>query len=74
ISRLLNNIVAAARDTSSVDYDVTKLGIRPQQPQKCLKESTGTPTASSSTSPPTHKPRAQKQVLPSPKTTLSLST
>ncbi|CAF4342490.1 unnamed protein product, partial [Rotaria magnacalcarata] len=38
ISRLLNNIVAAARDTSSVDYDVTKLGIRPQQPQKCLKE------------------------------------
>ncbi|CAM4842605.1 unnamed protein product [Rotaria magnacalcarata] len=74
ISRLLNNIVAAARDTSSVDYDVTKLGIRPQQPQKCLKESTVTPTASSSTSPPTHKPRAQKQVLPSPKTTLSLST
>ncbi|CAF4442567.1 unnamed protein product, partial [Rotaria magnacalcarata] len=74
ISRLLNNNVAAARDTSSVDYDVTKLGIRPQQPQKCLKESTITPTASSSTSPPTHKPRAQKQVLPSPKTTLSLST
>ncbi|CAF3515723.1 unnamed protein product [Rotaria socialis] len=38
ISRLLNNNVAAARDSSNVDYDVTKLGTRQQQSQKRSKE------------------------------------
>ncbi|CAF3713516.1 unnamed protein product [Rotaria socialis] len=70
ISRLLNNNVAAARDSSNVDYDVTKLGTRQQQSQKRSKETVVAPTVFSSTPTSTHTPRAQKNVISSTKTTL----
>lgn len=63
ISRLLNNNVAAARDSSKVDYDVTKLGTRQQQLQKCSKETATATTVSSLTSTPIPQPCVQKQVL-----------
>ncbi|CAF2510414.1 unnamed protein product [Rotaria sp. Silwood2] len=72
ISRLLNNNVAVARESSNVDYDVTKLGTRQKETQKCSKETAAT-TVSSSTSTSTHQSRVQKQVLSSRKTTSSSS-
>ncbi|CAF4145245.1 unnamed protein product [Rotaria sordida] len=72
ISRLLNNNVAVARESSNVDYDVTKLVTRQKETQKCSKETAAT-TVSSSTSTSTRQSRVQKQVLSSRKTTSSSS-
>ncbi|CAF3219190.1 unnamed protein product [Rotaria sp. Silwood2] len=62
ISRLLNNNVAATRNSSKINYDVTKLGTRQQQPQKRPKAHVATATVSTYTSTPTSQPRTQKQV------------
>ncbi|CAF3124788.1 unnamed protein product [Rotaria socialis] len=70
ISRLLNNNAAAARDSSNVDYDVTKLGTRQQQSQKCLNEIVVVPSILSSTSTSTYTPHVQKKLLPSTNTPL----
>ncbi|CAF1327114.1 unnamed protein product [Rotaria sordida] len=73
ISRLLNNNVAAARENSKGDYDVTKLGAQQTQIKKCSKETAIASTVSSSPSPSTRQSHAQKQVLSLSSTTLSSS-
>jgi len=69
ISRILNNNVAATRNNSKVDYDVTKLGTRQQQTRKHPTIPAATPKLFSSTSPSPCPPPTQKQVVSSTKTT-----
>ncbi|CAF4336998.1 unnamed protein product, partial [Rotaria sp. Silwood2] len=71
ISRILNNNVAVTRNSSKVDYDVTKLGTRQQQTQKRPTALAATTTVSSSTLPSTDPSLTPKQVLLSTTTSLS---
>ncbi|CAF3193130.1 unnamed protein product [Rotaria sp. Silwood2] len=71
ISRILNNNVAVTRNSSKVDYDVTKLGTRQQQTQKRPTALAATTTVSSSMLPSTDPSLTPKQVLLSTTTSLS---
>ncbi|CAF2971839.1 unnamed protein product, partial [Rotaria sp. Silwood2] len=72
ISRILNNNVTVTRNSSKVDYDVTKLGTRQQQTQKRPTALAATTTVSLSTLPSTNSSLTPKQVFLST-TTTSLS-
>ncbi|CAF4970316.1 unnamed protein product [Rotaria sp. Silwood1] len=72
MSRILNNNVAVTRNSSKVDYDITKLETRPQQTQKRPTALAARTTMSSSTLPSTDPSLTPKQALLST-TTTSLS-
>ncbi|CAF3515304.1 unnamed protein product, partial [Rotaria sp. Silwood2] len=63
ISRLLNNNVVATKNSSKVDYDVTKLGTRQQQRQKRPKATAAATTVFSFTTTLTCQSRAQTSFI-----------